>query len=411
MAMPAPDVTRRSATNAKKWDMSSQTVLPNTNIVDPSTSSIADIKRHICFEVPQETDSHYFRENLLAQGRPHRWTYTRLRQTQNLLEAQKTGLRRVLMVERDALRSVYHAAAISAPKFAQDSAAFAEAFGDFLLHDNPKEVAHFAPLTSLKNQALRRAKGELATQLKHEDEPTIDVEPIEKPSLEPSALMPLGTRQAIWTALCPKRKCVSDFPFEVIVPSAAKLQEHVVDKLEDEVNSHSGRGKDTGQRKESRLANYVHPHVRIDIAQRKMSDGRSVHVLLLGLAEHAYNLRFSRLGLLQAYDMVVSWASRIGSDGVSISLKSAFDSCNQISEGIAASEEKLVSSAEDRGRRPRQWCENPDDLGIMGNDLLKQACQQALEAKNREWENKQGTDNANFDGGLDGSRPTKRTKY
>ncbi|KAK1580487.1 uncharacterized protein LY79DRAFT_561273 [Colletotrichum navitas] len=421
----------------------------NTGIVDPLTSSLAQIKRHINFEVPQETDTQYFRNNLLAQGIVHRWTIPSLLETQNLSEAQRNRLQQTSMpTETNMLATVFRAGAISAPDFAQKSIAFAEAFGDFLLHENPKGMAGFAPLTSLKDQALRRVTDQQAIQPKNEDEPAIAMGPIEKASSEHSALMPLVTRQEIWRYLCPKRKCVGGFPFEVPVPAAVRLQKHVVEELENETNSHSGKVKDTIQRKEESLANYIHPHVRIDVTQRKLPDGRSIHVLLLGLVEDTYDLRFSRLGLLQAYDMVVCWASRINSDGISISLKSAFDGCNQITEDIVAGNDrinelavlerrlerlmpdisqfdeaverisqwmerrkaKLVSSPEDRERRLRKWCEK-QKLGDMGNDLLEQACQQAVEVKTKEWKkSKQRTKRASFDDDIDGARPTKRRK-
>ncbi|KAK2031818.1 hypothetical protein LX32DRAFT_636850 [Colletotrichum zoysiae] len=288
----------------------------------------------------------------------------------------------------------------------------------------------------------------MPTQPKHEDRPAVDTEPIEQPSPEHSALMPLSIRQEIWTALCPRRKCVGGFPFEVPVPPAVRLQKHVVDELEDEVKSHSDSGKDKGQRQEACLANYIHPHVTIDVTQRKLPDGGSVHVLLLGLVEHAYHLRFSRLGLLQAYDMVVCWASRIESEGSSISLKSAFDGCNQVTENIVAGDDridelaglekrlerftpdvsqfdeaverisrwmerhkaKLVSCPEDRERRLRKWCKK-HELGNMGDDLLEQACQQVVEVKTREWKkSKRRTKRASADDDTDGARPTKRRR-
>ncbi|KAK2012996.1 hypothetical protein LZ32DRAFT_278256 [Colletotrichum eremochloae] len=427
----------------------------NTGIVDPSTSSLTDIKLRVNFEVPQEVDTQYFRNNLLAQGAVHRSSLLSLLGTQNLSEAQRNRLQQTSMpTEENALAKVYHAGAISAPVFSQNTA-FAEAFGDFLLHDNPRGIAEFAFLTTLKNEALRRHKKEKkekkqkASQSRREDKPVIATDPCEKQSSEHSALTPLMIRQEIWTALCPRRRCVGGFPFEVPVPPTARLQKHVVDELEDGLKSDSGRGTDTGQRTEARLENYIHPHVRIDVTQRRLPDGRSAQVILLGLVEHAYNLRFSRLGLLQAYDMVVCWASRVDSDGVSVSLKSAFDGCNQITEDIVAGEDriaelaglekrlerfmpdisqfdeaverisqwmerhkhKLVSSPEDRERRLRNWCKKRDELGDMGNDLLEQACQQAVEAKTREWKkSKRRTERAGIDGDTDGARPTKRRR-
>ncbi|KAK2003664.1 hypothetical protein LX36DRAFT_696740 [Colletotrichum falcatum] len=447
----------------------------NTNIVDPSTSSIADIKRRICFEVPQEIDTRYVRDNLLAQGNVPYWTIRGLCKNQKFSQAQMNRLQQAPTVaERNALATLYRAGAVSALKFAQESTAFAEAFGDFLLHDNPKGVAGFGFLTTLRNQALRRAEEKQTAQLKyedeqrssehsartanqplrraedkqtpqlkHEDEPAIGTDPDEQRSSEHSVLTPLVVRQGIWTALCPSRKCVGGFPFEVPVPPTAMLQEHVIDELEDE----AGRGADTVRREGGRLANYIHPHVRIDAAQRRLQDGRSVPVLVLGLAEHAYNLRFSRLGLLQAYDMVVCWASRVDSDGASVSLTSAFDGCNKITEGIVASQgridemaglerrlerfmpdisrfdevvdrisrwmerhkAKLVSSPEGRERRLGKWCKK-HGLGDMGGDLLEQTCQQAVEAKIKEWEeSKRRAERAGFDD-TDVARPKKKRR-
>ncbi|KAK2064153.1 hypothetical protein LY76DRAFT_657747 [Colletotrichum caudatum] len=433
----------------------------NTNLVDPSTSSIADIKRHICFEVPQEIDAHYVMGNLLVQADVSYSTIERIRKDPKLSTTQKTKLGQAFGPKKTVLAMVYRAGAVSAPDFAQENAAFAEAFGDYLLHDDPAGVKDFAPLTVLKDMALRRAKKKPAIQLKqeeelaidteppkHEDRPAIDMDTTEKPSPEDSAFMPLGIRQEIWTALCPRRKCVGGFPFEVPVPPAVRLQKHVVEELEDEANGHFDRGKDKGQRQGANMANYIHPHVRIDVTQRKLPDGGSVHVLSLGLVEHAYNLRFSRLGLLQAYDMVVCWASRIDSEGSSISLKSAFDGCNQITENIVAGDDridelaglekrlerftpdvsqfdeaverisrwmekhkaKLVSSPEDRERRLRKWCKKRE-LGDMGDDLLEQACQQAVEVKTREWKkSKRRTKRASVDDGTEVARPTKRRK-
>ncbi|EFQ27080.1 uncharacterized protein GLRG_02251 [Colletotrichum graminicola M1.001] len=420
----------------------------NTGIVDPSTRSLSHIKRHINFEVPQEIDTQYFRNNLLAQGIVHRCTIRSLLETQNLSEEQKDRLQQTSLPKKNRLATVYHAGAISAPDFAQKNIAFAEAFGDFLLHENPKGLADFAPLAKLKDQALRRAKDQQATQPKREDEPAIAMGSIEKTGSGNSALMPLVTRREVWMSLCPNRKCVGGFPFEVPIPAAVRLQKHVIEELENETNSYTGRGEDAIQRDEGSLANYIHPHVRIDVAQRKLPDGRSIHVLLLGLVEDTYNLRFSRLGLLQAYDMVVCWASRIDSDGISISLKSAFDGCNQITEFIVAGSDrinelavlerrlerfmpdisqfdeaverisqwmerrkaKLVSSPEDRERRLRKWCEK-QKLGDMGNDLLEQACQQAVEVKTREWKKStQRNKRARFDDVIDGAQPTKRRR-
>ncbi|KAK1961129.1 hypothetical protein LY78DRAFT_750414 [Colletotrichum sublineola] len=399
----------------------------NTGIVDPPTSSLTDIKLRVNFEIPQEVDTRYFRNNLLAQGTVHRSSLLSLLETQNLSEAQRNRLQQTPMpTEKNALAKVYRAGAISAPVFSQNTA-FAEAFGDLLLHDNPGGIAEFAFLTTLKNEALRRHKKEKKKEKKHQasqsrrqDKPVIATDPCEKQSSEHSALTPLVIRQETWTALCPRRRC-----------------------------SDSGRRTDTGQRTEARLENYIHLHVRIDVTQRKLPDGRSAQVLLLGLVEHAYNLRFSRLGLLQVYDMVICWASRVDSDGVSVSLKSAFDGCNQITEDIVAGEDriaelaglekrlerfmpdisqfdeaverisqwmerhkhKLVSSPEDRERRLRNWCKKRDELGDMGNDLLEQACQQAVEAKTREWKkSKRRTERAGIDGDTDGARPTKRRR-
>ncbi|KAK1981653.1 hypothetical protein LZ30DRAFT_657094 [Colletotrichum cereale] len=423
----------------------------DTGIVDPSTSSLAHIKHHIDFEVPQETDTHFLRNSLLAQGFVHPHTVSSLLKTKDLSEAQKNRLQQTpIITEKNALAKVYRASALSAPDFARQSTAFADAFGDFLLHNNPRGVADFPFLATLKNQALIRAEKKKASRPRLEDKPVIATDICENPSSEHSALTPLVIRQEIWTALCPRRMCVGGFPFEVPVPPTARLQKHVVDELEDEANSHANRWNDTSQREETRLANYIHPHVRIGVTQRKLSDGRSVHVLLLGLVEHAYNLRFSRLGLLQAYDMVVCWASRVDSDGVSISLKSAFNGCNQITEDIVASENrieelaglekqlqrfmpdvsqfddaverislwmeghkaKLISSPEDRERRLRKWCKKHDDLGDMGSDLLEQACQQAVEAKTKAWKkkSKRRTERAGFDDDVDDARPTKRIR-
>ncbi|GJC90198.1 hypothetical protein ColLi_13036 [Colletotrichum liriopes] len=421
-----------------------------TSIVDPSTKTLADIKRRINFEIPDKVDYRYIKNNLLAQGNSRDMHYETLYGAESLSEAQKERLEQATEREKRTLAKVYHAGAISIPELAQESKAFAEAIGDFLLHDNPSGAADFTSLVSLKHQAWRRAEEKQTSQPRHKDKPVIASGLYGEFSLEPSALTPLKVRKEIWAALCPGRKSVGGFPFEVPVPPAARLQKHVVDEIKNKEKSRSSRKQNMGQPKENRLANYIHPHVSIGVTKRKLPEGGLVHALVLGLVEHAYGLRFSRLGLLQAYDMVVCWASKIDRDGISISLKSAFDGCNKITEDIVAGENrikemaeleqqlqrlspdsfqfdhaverisewmerhktKLTSFPEDWDRRLRKWCEKKhNELGDMGGDLLEQARQQVIEAKTREWKkSKRRIEDTRFDDGIDEARPTKRKR-
>ncbi|KZL80351.1 hypothetical protein CI238_08972 [Colletotrichum incanum] len=421
-----------------------------TSIVDPSTKSLADVKCRISFEIPDKADYQYLKNNLLAQGNFRHLHYDTLYGAESLSEAQRERLKQATLREKLTLAKIYRAGAISIPELAQQSKGFAEAIGDFLLYGNPRGVADFASLMSLKQQASRRAEEKQTSKPRHKDKPAIASQLHGDFIMEPFALTPLKIRKEIWTALCPRIKCVGGFPFEVPVPPAARLQKHVFDEMKNKENNRSDRRQDMGQLKEKHLANYIHPHVSIGVTKRKLPNGGIVHALVLGLVEHAYALRFSRLGLLQAYDMVVCWASKIDRDGISISLKGAFDGCNKITEDIVAGENrieemtelekqlrrlspdssqfdhaverisewmerhkaKLISSPEDWDRRLRKWCEKKHNrLGDMGGDLLEQACQQVVEAKTREWKkSKRGIEDASFDDGIDGARPTKRKR-
>ncbi|EXF78038.1 hypothetical protein CFIO01_04384 [Colletotrichum fioriniae PJ7] len=233
-----------------------------------------------------------------------------------------------------------------------------------------------------------------------------------------SSSTPLRVRQRIWAALCPDRQCVGGYPFEVPIPPIAQLKAHVIDDLEDN-NSNGNSGKRLP------LAHYIHPHVTISITQRERPDGETVHVLVLGLTKATSMLRFSRLGLLQAYDMAVCWASKVDKDGVSFSLRSAFDGCNAVTESFAGDKMRIKEMAElekqierlaprcsqfdmvverikDWMERSgyktqytsreawsdtlRKWWEDEhDNVGGLDREELKEACLQAIEAKMKEW--------------------------
>ncbi|GKT47951.1 uncharacterized protein ColSpa_08132 [Colletotrichum spaethianum] len=83
-----------------------------------------------------------------------------------------------------------------------------------------------------------------------------------------------------------------------------------------------------------------------------------------------------------------------------------------ISEWMEQHKAKLISSPEERDRRLRKWCKKKhDELGCLDEIVLEKACQQAAEAKTREWKNsKRGIKDTNTDDGIDGDRPTKRPR-
>ncbi|KAJ0158066.1 hypothetical protein CTA2_12377 [Colletotrichum tanaceti] len=427
---------------------------------DYSTTSLAQIKRHISFDVPVNPLREIYDANLLAQGNvreeevgrglspygkgPARAWRTILDQSGKISEEQKRTM-----------WAIHRAGAISAPAFAAESKTWARAFGNFLLRDSPDGVEGVPFLRELRNRAAKRDEKKRKSRRKLEKDaspPQVTAEPDEQPqpsSKEPSVTS-LESRQEIWTALCPRRKCVGRFPFEVPVPPAVRLQKHVLDELEDKEDDMQGRTHEGDWQREEQLAHYIHPHVRIGVAQRRLADGEAVHTLVLGLAEHARDLRFSRLGLLQAYDMVVCWASKIDREGVSISLKSAFDGCNRATEEIVAGgdrikemeglegqlgrltpdgshfdravervsgwlelhKSRLATRPAERERRLRRWCKRKlGELGDMDADLLEEACRRAVKVKTRQWDTgKRGIDDVGTGTDVDGGRPAKRTR-
>ncbi|CCF47784.1 hypothetical protein CH063_16030 [Colletotrichum higginsianum] len=148
--------------------------------------------------------------------------------------------------------------------------------------------------------------------------------------------------------------------------------------------------------------------------------------------------------------MVVCWASKVDREGVSISLKSAFDGCNGATEEIVAGGDRIKEMEElerqlerlmpdgsqfdraverasgwlelrkgrlatrpaERERRLRRWCEkNLGELGDIDGDLLEQACRRAVEVKTREWNtDKRGIKDVETGTDGDGGRPSKRAR-
>ncbi|KAK6209631.1 hypothetical protein QIS74_11215 [Colletotrichum tabaci] len=433
-ALPWPDMAKIAATIGAS---------------DRSTISLAEVKHHIDFAVPENPRIEYRDKMLLAQGSVRErdmWeglshdNNEPARAWKGILVGQK------FRWQKHAMWAIHRAGAISAPAFAAESKTWARAFGNFLLHDNPNGVENVPFLRELRNRAAKRDKKKRKSRPKLEKDASplrVTAEPHEQPqpSLKEASVTSLENRQEIWTALCPRRKCVGHFPFEVPVPPAVRLRKHILDELEN---------KEDDRQRDEQLAHYIHPHVRISVVQRRLADGGTVHTLVLGLAEHARDLRFSRLGLLQAYDMVVCWASKVDREGVSISLKSAFDGCNRATEEIVAGGDRIKEMEElerqlerltpdgsqfdraverasgwleqrkgrlatrpaERERRLRRWCEkNLGELGDMDGDLLEQACQQAVEVKTREWNTgKRGIKDVETGTEVNGGRPAKRAR-
>lgn len=426
-------------------------VAATIGVFDYSTSSPAQIKDHISFNVPDAPLKEIYDTNLLAQGNVRQGDVGRGPSSDDNEPARiwRTVLDqsgKVSEERKQAMWAVHRAGAISAPAFAAESKTWARAFGNFLLHDNPNGVEDVPFLRELRNRAAKRDKKKRKSRPKLEKDASplqVTAEPHEQPqpSLKEASVTSLGNRQEIWTALCPRRKCVGHFPFEVPVPPAVRLRKHILDELEN---------KEDDRQRDEQLAHYIHPHVRISVAQRRLADGGTVHTLVLGLAEHARDLRFSRLGLLQAYDMVVCWASKVDREGVSISLKSAFDGCNGATEEIVAGGDRIKEMEElerqlerlmpegsqfdraverasgwlelrkgrlatrpaERERRLRRWCEkNLGELGDIDGDLLEQACRRAVEVKTREWNTgKRGIKDVETGTDGDGGRPAKRAR-
>ncbi|KXH59249.1 hypothetical protein CNYM01_06114 [Colletotrichum nymphaeae SA-01] len=411
--------------------------------------------------------------------------------------------------------SILEAGATYPAVFAKESSAWARAFGDFLLHDKPGGVDNVTFLRKLRDQAASRAAGRSQSPppqeqapksepQKRESPPSTPKTPKRRPQLnrdspsdrdkglltspesraegvviipalpppegsqtkraspkrkrpaatpEPrinerfptSSSIPLRVRQRIWAALCPDRECVGGYPFEVPVPPIARLKAHVIDDLEDN-NSNGNSGKRLP------LSNYIHPHVTISLTQRERPDGEPVHTLVLGLTKATSMLRFSRLGLLQAYDMAVCWASKVDKDGVSFSLRSAFDGCNAVTESFAGDKMRIEEMAElekqierlaprcsqfemvverikdwmERsghktqhtsreawGDTLRKWWEDEhDDVGGLNREQLKEACLQAVEAKMEEWkkEKKRAIEEPDSDLEIIESPPKKKAR-
>ncbi|WYZ40694.1 hypothetical protein EsH8_IV_001035 [Colletotrichum jinshuiense] len=413
---------------------------------DTSTNSLANIKRHVDFDVPERPDSNYRAWNLLSQGDvPHPDEFGRLLDDNN----ESTAAWRAMMErcaqstlwEKRVMWSVHRAGTISVSAFARESTAWAQTFGRFLLYDNPKGADSLPFLRELRNQAWNEADEERKTQQGRENELAVASSPRQKLRVESIDCTPVKTRLKIWMELCPNRRYFGNFPFEAPVPPAARLNKHVTGELKEM--------KKGGKNTENQLSNYIHPHVKIDVAQRRRADGEVANMLVLGLVKDAYNLRFSRLGLLQAYDMIVCWAAKVDKDGVSIPLRHALDGCNKVTEDIVAGsdrieemsglekqlerlsgpseldravelfsewlerhKDKIVSSPEDQDERLRKWCRRKHvELEGWDKKALKQACRQALETKSKEWKKGKREINAvNFDVELNGSKPTKRAR-
>ncbi|OHE91209.1 hypothetical protein CORC01_13486 [Colletotrichum orchidophilum] len=409
---------------------------------DESTNSLDEIKRRIDFTIPDKPSAEYSNTNLLGQAHipdgghwrndlkdnaEYTLSWNRIKNQRREEKHWETDVK----LRLHWVRTVYPAV------FAKESSAWARTFGDFLLHEKPKGLDDVAFLRKLRDQAASRVadqskpqpQGEgtpsQESQTKRESPPksethlTASPEPRVEERLTKSATTPLKVRQEIWMALCPDRQCVGGFPFEVPVPTCAQLKAHVIDDLDD-----GNSNKNTGQ-KRIPLANYTHPHVTIGLFQRQRPDGEPVYTLVLGLTESAFTLRFSRLGLLQAYDMVICWASKVDKDGVSFPLRAAFDGCNAVTESFAAGAVRIgemaelekqierlaprcsrfdqvvervkewmerrrhtahFASREDWNGALRTWWEaEHDDLGGLDRESLKEACQQALKAKLKEW--------------------------
>ncbi|KXH34557.1 hypothetical protein CSIM01_00468 [Colletotrichum simmondsii] len=397
--------------------------------------------------------------------------------------------------------------------FAKESSAWARAFGDFLLHDKPGGVDDVTFLRELRDQAASRAAGHspspppqdqalkdapqraespqkselLEQQSPHEQDSSSGSETCLLPSPESraeemviipalptqgsqtkraspmgkrqaaspeprtdrgfptSSSTPLRVRQEIWAALCPDRQCVGGYAFEVPVPPIAQLKAHVIDDLEDN-KSNGIRGQQLP------LANYIHPHVTISLIQRERPNGEPVHTLVLGLTDSTTTLRCSRHGLLQAYDMAVCWASKVDKDGVSFSLRSAFDGCHAATESFVGDKMRIEEMAEFEKQierlaprcsqfdmvteRIKDWMERSgyktqhtsreawsdtlrkwwedehDDVGGLNREQLKEACLQAIEAKMKEWkkEKKRAIEEPDSDLEIIESPPKKKTR-
>ncbi|KAK1691590.1 hypothetical protein BDP55DRAFT_751373 [Colletotrichum godetiae] len=375
---------RKRYLEVEKGSFNLKEVAAAGRLFDKSTETLAEIKRHINFTVPDRPHTKDDATNLVGQVYPP---------TSKSWENDQKHNTKVL-----------RAVATSPAAFAKESSAWARTFGDFLFRDKPSGVDDVTFLKELRDQAASRAADHCQSQPPRE---TLT-----------SYSTPLRVRQEIWTALCPGRQCVGGYPFEVPVPLIAQLKAHVIDDLED-----GNLNGNTGQRLP--LANYIHPHVTISLAQRERPDGEPVRTLVLGLTESTSTLSFSRLGLLQAYDMAVCWASKVDKDGVSFSLRSAFDGCNAITKSFAADPMRIKEMAElekqierlapqcsqsdivmervkewmEKSRYKAQytsreawsdtlrkwWEDEHDDVGGLGREELKEACLQAIKAKMEEW--------------------------
>ncbi|KAK1633664.1 hypothetical protein BDP81DRAFT_495085, partial [Colletotrichum phormii] len=314
------------------------------DLSDKSTKSLAAIKHHVSFTIPDRSGGIYDATSLVGQVYPpaskpwendqkHNANYTLafnmiLRQRDENRYDDDQTLRRL---------RVLRAVATSPAAFAKESSAWARTFGDFLFHDKPSGVDDVTFLRELRDQAASRAAGHSQSQPPREYTPEhITEAQASDVHLGASYQQNIDNifdasrvRQEIWTALCPGRQCVGGYPFEVPVPPIAQLKAHVIDDLEDDNSD-----KNPGQRLP--LANYIHPHVTISLTQRERPDGEAFHTLVLGLTESTSTLRSSRHGLLQAYDMAVCRVSEVDKDGVSYSLRRAFDGCHAVTESFAA---------------------------------------------------------------------------
>ncbi|KAI3540503.1 hypothetical protein CSPX01_08165 [Colletotrichum filicis] len=462
-----------------------------TNLVGRAYTPASDIR---------ENDQKHNAEYTLAFE-----TIMRQRDEGNYNYGQTIRRLRVLRV-----RATYPAA------FAKESSAWARVFGNFLLHDKPGGVDDVTFLRELRDQAASRTAGHSQSPppqeqalkdapQKRESPPSTPKTPkrqpkpkrdspsdgdirlitstesraeemVTIPALQPtqglqtkraspkhkrpaatpeprtnarfptSSSTPLRVRQRIWATLCPDRQCVGGYPFEVPIPPIAQLKAHVIDDLGEDNNSNEDPDKRLP------LANYIHPHVTISLAQRERPDGEPVHTLILGLTKATSMLRFSRLGLLQAYDMAVCWASKVDKDGVSFSLRSAFDGCNAVTEGFAGDKMRIEEMAElekqierlaprrsqfdmvveriknwmERSGHKTQytsreawsdtlrkwWEDEHDDVGGLNREELKDACLQAIEAKMKEWkkEKKRAIEEPDSDLEIIESPPKKKAR-
>ncbi|KXH53741.1 hypothetical protein CSAL01_07691 [Colletotrichum salicis] len=438
---------------------------------DRLTASLAEIRRHIDFTIPDdEVDGRSLTKNLLTQGYnpPHKLWHPD-RRAGNEYNATWKGSTDQLTegnrFETEVKVTILRSAAVHALAFATESSAWARAFGDFLFQEKPGGVDNVTALKELRNQAASRAavaiEGRVITGERVTTErvntpytqgagATAPAQPgLTIRQRHTSAFFSGASRRggsddfysAAYSGIANKASMIetqasddhlgashqrniddifdasqnSPGNLDVAVPRPAA---HVIDDLEDDNSD-----KHPGQRLP--LANYIHPHVTVSLTQQERPDGEAFHTLVLGLTESTSTLRCSRHGLLQAYDMAVCWASEVDKDGVSYSLRRAFDGCHTVTESFAAGTLRIEEMARlekqierlapqssqfdmvterikewmERRRYKAQytsqgawnatlckwWEDEHDDVGGLGREELKEACLQAIKAKMKEW--------------------------